>query len=387
MVELGLERLLSSRTDLLAGERVGLITNPSGVDSRLESTIDLLADHDDVDLRRLFGPEHGVRGRAQAGEHVEGGVDEATGLPVSSLYGDTRRPTAEMLEDVDVLVYDIQDVGVRYYTIIYTLAYALEGAAEHDVRVVVLDRPNPIAPLDVAGNRVPDEHSSFVGNYRLPAVHGLTVGELARYFDGEFDVGADLDVVELSDWSRNTWYDETDLSWVPPSPNMPTLETATIYPGTCLFEGTTLSEGRGTTLPFSLLGAPWVDADEWADTLDACDLAGVRFRPEYFTPQFSKHEGEQVEGVQVHLTDRDAVDPLRVGLCALVSAFRDYEESEWRTADDMFFVDRLAGGPSLRERVDAMDEVDVRSFVDDVLDDWNDEADQFLADRSQYELY
>ncbi|MFB6194565.1 MAG: exo-beta-N-acetylmuramidase NamZ domain-containing protein [Haloplanus sp.] len=387
MVELGIERLLSSRTDLLSGDRVGLITNPSGVDSELRSTIDLLADHEDVDLQRLFGPEHGVRGRAMAGEHVEDSVDERTGLPVSSLYGETRRPTAEMLEDIDTLVYDMQDVGTRYYTLVYTLAYAIEGAAEHDTRIVVLDRPNPIAPLDPAGNRVPDEHGSFVGNYRLPVVHGLTVGELAGYFDGEFDVGADLDVVEVSGWSRDAWYDETDLPWVPPSPNMPTLETATLYPGTCLFEGTTLSEGRGTARPFTLLGAPWVDGAEWAATLNDLELAGVRFRPAYFTPQYQKHESERVEGVQVHLRDRDAVQPVEVGLSMLVSAFRDYPDSEWRTHEDTHFVDRLAGGTYLRERVDAMDDESVAAVVDDVREGWDDDLAEWESERERYELY
>jgi len=388
MVELGIERLLSSHTDLVAGDRVGLITNPSGVDSELRSTIDLLADRDDVDLRRLFGPEHGIRGRAKAGEHVEDEVDEETGLPVSSLYGETRRPTAEMLSDVDVLVYDMQDVGVRYYTLVYTLAYAIEGAAAHDTRVVVLDRPNPIAPLEPAGNRVPDEHSSFVGNYRLPVVHGLTVGELARYFDGAFEMDADLDVVELAGWSHDQWYDETGLPWVPPSPNMPTLETATLYPGTCLFEGTTLSEGRGTARPFTLLGAPWIDAEAWARTLRGLDLPGVGFRPAYFTPQYQKHEGERVEGVQVHLRDRDAVRPLEVGLSLLASAFRDYPESEWRTFDGEHFVDRLAGGPSLRERIDAMDaDESLGAFVERVRSSWRDDRSGFAAERTEYELY
>lgn len=388
MVELGVERLLSSRTDLLAGDRVGLITNPSGVDSRLRSTVDLLADSDDVDLVRLFGPEHGIRGRAAAGEHVESGVDGPTGLPVSSLYGETRRPTAEMLADVDTLVYDMQDIGVRYYTLVYTLAYAIGGAAEHDTRAVVLDRPNPIAPLETAGNCVPDEHASFVGNYRLPVVHGLTVGELARYFDGEFDMGADLEIVECTGWARNDWYDETGLPWVAPSPNMPTLETAILYPGTCLFEGTTISEGRGTARPFKLIGAPWIDADAWAATLNDVGLDGVRFRPAHFTPQYQKHEGEQVEGVEVHLRDRDAVQPLTVGLSMLVSAVKDYPETDWRTHDDVVFLDRLAGGPFLRERLDALaDDADVSAVVTELRESWREEQETFQSTRESYELY
>jgi beta-N-acetylhexosaminidase len=388
MVELGVERLLTSRIDRLTGDRIGLITNPSGVDSELRSTVDLLAENEHVDLCRLFGPEHGVRGRASAGEHVESGVDGPTGLPVSSLYGETRRPTGEMLADIDTLVYDMQDLGVRYYTLAYTLAHAIEGAAEHDTRVVVLDRPNPIAPLDIRGNRVPDEHASFVGNYRLPVCHGLTVGELARYFDGEFDIGAALEVVTLDGWTRDTWYDETGLSWVAPSPNMPTLETAILYPGTCLFEGTTLSEGRGTARPFKLVGAPWIDAGEWAETLNGLGLDGVRFRPAHFTPRYQKHEGEDVDGVEAHLRDRDAVDPLEVGLSMLVTAFRDYPETEWRTHEGDHFIDRLAGGPELRERLDALDDdANASDVVAEHRLSWGDDREAFASAREAYELY
>lgn len=387
MVELGIERLLSSRTDLLAGGRVGLISNPSGVDSKLRSTIDLLAEHEVVDLQRLFGPEHGIRGRAMAGEQVDDIVDERTGLPVSSLYGETRRPTAEMLADIDTLVYDMQDIGTRYYTLVYTLAYAIEGAAEHDTPIVVLDRPNPIAPLSPAGNRVPDAHSSFVGDYRLPIIHGLTVGELACYFTGAFGMDAALDVVEMSGWSRDAWYDQTALPWVPPSPNMPTLRTATVYPGTCLFEGTTLSEGRGTTRPFRLLGAPWVNGAEWAQTLNDLALDGVGFRPAYFTPQYHKHDGEQVEGVQVHLRDRDVVEPVTVGLSMLVAAFRDYPDSDWRSNEDGYFIDRLAGGPYLRERVDAIDGDPIPAVVADIQERWDDDLAAWEREREPYELY
>jgi len=387
MVELGVERLLADRPDLLAGDRVGLVTNPSGVDPRLRSTVRLLDDHDAVDLRRLFGPEHGIRGRARAGDAVADGTDERTGLPVSSLYGDTRRPTAGMLADIDVLVYDVQDLGVRYYTFAPTLAHVLEGAAEHDTRVVVLDRPNPIAPLGVSGNRVPDEHASFVGGYRLPVTHGLTVGELARYVAGEFGVDVDLTVVALSGWSRSDWYDETGLAWVPPSPNVPTLTTATLYPGTCLFEGTTLSEGRGTAKPFELVGAPWVDGVAWADALNALDLAGVRFRPAAFVPSDGHHEGADVTGVQVHLRDRDTVDPLAVGLAMLVSAFRQFPETAWRVDEGAYFVDRLAGGPALRDAIEGASSVDVETVVAGIRDGWRDDAGEFRDRRDPYEVY
>lgn len=387
MVELGIDRLLSERPGLLAGERVGLVSNPSGVDRKLRSTVRLLHNHDEVALQRLFGPEHGIRGRARAGAPVEDTTDERTGLPISSLYGETRRPTAEMLENVDTLVYDMQHLGVRYYTLIYTLAYALESAAEHGTRVVVLDRPNPVAPLGVGGNRVPDEHASFVGDYRLPVTHGLTVGELARYFCGEFGIDIDLTVVWLSGWSRSEWYDETGLAWVPPSPNVPTLATATLYPGTCLFEGTNLSEGRGTTKPFELVGAPWVDSVKWADALNGLGLPGVRFRPAMFTPSYQKHEGKDVEGVQVHLRDRDGADPIEIGLAMLVSAFQRSPEADWRAFDGGYFIDRLAGGTHVRKTLNATDNADVMAVVEALRDGRREDVAAFRSARESYERY
>jgi uncharacterized protein YbbC (DUF1343 family) len=387
MVEPGVDRLLADRIDLVAGDRVGLLTNPSGVDSQLRPTVDRLYNHEDVDLRRLFGPEHGIRGLARAGAAVDHGTDEGTGLPVASLYGETRRPTAEMLADLDVLVSDFQDVGTRYYTLVYTLGYSLEAAAEHDVRFVVLDRPNPIAPLGVSGNRVPDDQASFVGDYRLPVTHGLTVGELARYIEDEYGIRADLEVVRMAGWSREDWYDDTGLSWVPPSPNMPTPKTAVLYPGTCLFEGTNISEGRGTTRPFSVIGAPWIDGDEWARTLVTLGLPGVRFRPTAFRPTFSKHEGEAIEGVQVHLTDCDAVEPLAIGIAMLVSAFQADGETDWRRLNGVAHIDRLAGGPALRKTVEAAGDEDPLTVVEQLRDDWRSASAEFAEVRTAYELY
>ena len=384
MVRLGIEALLDLHADALAGQRLGLITNPSGVDSDLRPTIDLLYGHDEFDLRKLFGPEHGIRGSAQAGVKVDDSTDEKTGLPVQSLYGEDKRLRPEMVEGLDAVVYDIQDVGCRFYTIIYTLAYALEGAAEADTSIYVLDRPNPIAPLDPAGNRIPDTAASFVGNYRLPIVHGMTVGELARYFNGEFDIGADLEVVAMDGWQRDVWYNETDLPWVYPSPNMPTLRTATNYPGTCFFEGTTLSEGRGTTRPFELVGAPWINADEWAEILEGEDLPGVGFRPAYFTPMFSKHEREDIEGVQIHVLDREAVDPVMVGLTMLISAFAEYPDCDWVEYDGGYFVDKLAGGSYLRKTIDELDAANGASDVAaGIVDRWEDDRASFLDAREE----
>lgn len=388
MVRLGIEALLDRRVSELASRRLGLITNPSGVDSDLRPTIDLLHDRDEVDLRKLFGPEHGIRGNAQAGVKVEDSTDEKTGLPVQSLYGENKHLRPEMVEGLDAVVYDMQDIGCRFYTLIYTLAYALEGVARAGKEMYVLDRPNPIAPLDPTGNRIPDTAASFVGNYRLPIVHGMTVGELARYFNGEFDIGAGLEVVEMDGWGRDIWYGETDLPWVHPSPNMPTLRTATIYPGTCFFEGTTLSEGRGTTKPFELVGAPWIDADEWAGLLEAENLSGVGFRPAYFTPMFSKHEREDIEGVQVHVLDREAVDPVRVGLTMLISAFAAYPECDWVEYDGGYFIDELAGGSYLRKTIDGLDAANrAREVADGIVERWESDVADFLDAREEYLLY
>lgn len=348
-MKVGLEVLLEDRYSEYSGARIGLITNPSGIDQQLRSAIDLIHHHPKLDLRVLFGPEHGVRGNIQAGVKVQDAVDEKTGLPMKSLYGENKRLQREMLEDVDLIIYDMQDVGARFYTLIYTLAYALEGVKAAGKKIVVLDRPNPIAFLGVDGNIIDEKFSSFVGGYGLPILHGMTVGELALYFNEEFGIHADLDVIQMEGWHREMCYDQTGLSWVYPSPNIPTLDTATLYPGTCLFEGTNLSEGRGTTKPFELIGAPWINAREWSQTLNQLNLPGVGFRPVYFTPVFSKHEGEQVEGVQVHIFDRNQVNPLQVGIEMLRTAFQMYPECEWFTFKEHYFIDKLAGGDTLRK--------------------------------------
>src|SRR5690625_2978389 len=241
-LKLGVEVLLDEQMDLLDGKRVGLITNPTGVDQELNHIVDVLHNDPEVELTALYGPEHGVRGDAQAGDYVEYYIDDITGLPVYSLYGETRKPTPEMLEDVDVLIFDIQDVGARFYTYIYTMAYAMEAAQENELEFVVLDRPNPISGYDVEGPVLDPEYASFVGNYPIPLRHAMTVGELALFFNEEFDINADMTVVEMTGWERNMYYDDTDLEFVMPSPNMPTLDTALVYPGAALIEGTNLSE-------------------------------------------------------------------------------------------------------------------------------------------------
>ncbi|MFC6825227.1 exo-beta-N-acetylmuramidase NamZ domain-containing protein [Halopelagius fulvigenes] len=388
MVRLGIETLTEGKADLLADERLGLITNPSGVTSDLTPTIDVLNGMDCLDLTVLFAPEHGIRGNIQADVTVEENIDERTGLPVKSLYGERKARIDENLSNVDVLVYDIQDVGCRFYTLVYTLAYALEGVAHADKRLVVLDRPNPIAPVEPVGNIADSYGHVDLGGYGFPIVYGLTAGELARYLNKRFDIGADLDIIEMDGWDHSTWYDETSLPWVQPSPNMPTITTATLYPGTCLFEGTSISEGRGTTKPFELIGAPWIDADDWADTLNAQGLDGVGFRPAYFTPTFSKHERQDIEGVQIHVLNRDEISPVRVGLTMLVSAFQTYPDTSWLEFNGGYFIDQLAGGAYVRKTVEDVDpSVAPIDVANGLIDSWSVDLTDYRGQYESYTLY
>lgn len=359
-VRLGVDRLLEAEYRKLKGKRLGLITNQTGQTSDLVPTIDALWEHPELNLVALFGPEHGVRGDAQAGAKVASAVDPDTGLPAYSLYGETKKPTAEMLEGVDVLVFDIQDAGVRFFTYIYTLAYAMQAAAEHGVEVVVLDRPNPITGTRVEGNVLDPHFASFVGLYPIALRHGMTVGEIAGLFNAEFGIGCTLHVISMAGWRRSQWYDETGAFWTIPGPNVPTLDSATVYPGTCLIEGTNVSEGRGTTRPFEQVGAPWIDARKLWQTLRQMELPGVAFRQAHFTPTFHKHQGQACHGVQLHVTDRDAFQPVTVGL-HLVAAIRSLfpDQFAWRQwgGDETHAFDRLMGTDAVRKRLEAGDGV------------------------------
>ncbi|MDZ7547970.1 exo-beta-N-acetylmuramidase NamZ family protein, partial [Clostridium perfringens] len=258
-----------------------------GIDSNFKSSIDVL--YENTNLTTLFAAEHGIRGYAQAGDSVGSEVDNITGLPVHSLYGSTKKPTPEMLENVDILAYDMQDVGARFYTYINTLAYAMEACAENDKTFVVFDRPNPIGG-EVQGNLLNTNFSSFVGMYPIVQRYGMTVGEYSKFINEEFNINCKLEVVEMEGWTRDMYYDETGLNtWVMPSPNMPTLTTSIVYTGTCVFEGTNVSEGRGTTRPFELIGAPWIDPMDLSNELNSLGLPGVKFRAASFTPTFSKY--------------------------------------------------------------------------------------------------
>ena len=356
----GLEVFLQDPPEVVRNQRIGLVTNPAAVDRQLGMAIDRLAaaSGQNWTLTRLFGPEHGVRGDYVAGGAVPDSTDEITGLPVSSLYGRDKKPTAAMLGDVDVLVVDLQDVGVRFYTYQVTAALCLEAGAEHGRPVIILDRPNPIGGVEVEGPPVQPGFESFVGRRGQPIRHGLTLGELARSVNEAEGIGADLHVVQVDGWQREQWWAETGLPWVIPSPNLPTLDTATVYPGSCLLEGTLLSEGRGTTRPFEIVGAPWIEPYRWAAALNERQLPGVQFRPLWFQPVASKHQGVRCGGVQLHVTDRQAFRPAATGVHVIDTARRLWpKEFGWRPAPGSIgavpHVDRLYGSTALRDLIDA----------------------------------
>jgi uncharacterized protein YbbC (DUF1343 family) len=384
----GIDVLLRDGPGPLAGKRVGLITNHTGISASPSregdtlSTIDLLHRHSQIDLVALFSPEHSITGRADAGERVESGRDTRTGLPIHSLYSATRKPTPEMLAGIDVLVFDIQDIGTRYYTYVWTMALALEAAAEQGKKFVVLDRPNPIGGMLVHGNVLDTAFRTFVGLYPVPMRHGLTPGELARFINGEFLGGrADLTVIPVSGWRRDMWFDDTRLPWLAPSPNMPTLESATHYPGTCLFEGTNLSVGRGTPEAFRQIGAPWLDHAALARRLASYNLPGVRIDTVTFTPDGAgdgKYDRVAVRGIRFTTTDRTRYDPTRASIAALIE-IRALHRDSLGFREQHF--DRLAG--TERVRLDVLRGAPLA----EVTATWNAQLDAFRARRRPYLLY
>ena len=344
VVRLGIDNI-DDYLELFKGKRVGLVTNQSGIDSELKSTIDVL--NEKIKLTALFAPEHGIRGVAQAGDKVGDEKDLKTGLKVYSLYGKSRKPTKEMLENVDVLIYDMQDVGARFYTYINTMALCMEACAELGKKFIVLDRPNPISGV-IQGNILDMKHKSFVGKYPIPQRYGLTIGEFAKYVNKTFNVNADLTVIPLKGWTRDMYYQDTGLAtWVLPSPNMPTIDTAIVYTGTCVFEGTNLSEGRGTTRPFELIGAPWIDGLKLAEKLNSLGLSGVKFRAASFKPSFSKHKGKGCQGIQLHITDKHTFNSVKTGIAMLYTIKEMYPEHfEYLKTD---FINKLVGNSYVKE--------------------------------------
>jgi len=384
MIETGLDLLINERLDVLLGRRIGLVTHPAAVTRDCTSAVDALLGAG-AELAALYGPEHGLDGSAADGAPVGDAVDPRTGLRVSSLYGPTKEPTPAMLTGVDVLVFDMQDVGARFYTFISTLFYVLRGAAKAGKPVIVLDRPNPINGMSVEGPLVDPGLESFVGIVPIPIRHGLTTGELARYVNAEHKLKADLTVIEMRGWKRENWFDQTGLPWVAPSPGMPHLTTATVYTGMCFVEGTNLSEGRGTALPFEIVGAPWLDGYELAQSLCRLDLPGVRFRPLYFVPSASKHTGRKCSGVQLHVTDREAFRPVITGL-HVVAACRaqaperfEFLSSSWEGRPPHF--DLLTGVAAVREGLAG------GKAVGEVTEAWPEIKAEFARKRKPYLLY
>jgi uncharacterized protein YbbC (DUF1343 family) len=385
---LGLEKLLEERIELLRGARVGLICNQASVDHSLRHAADLFHERSEFKLTTLFGPQHGIRGDVQDNmvetAHM---IDSATGRPIYSLYSETREPTEQMLEDTDILVFDMQDVGCRIYTFIYTLANCMRAAKKYGKRVVVCDRPNPITGIHVAGNVLEPEYASFVGQFPIPTRHGMTVGELARMFNEHFQIGCDLEVVAMEGWGREQWMDETDAPWVIPSPNMPTPQTATVFPGTVHLEGTQLSEGRGTTLPFELIGAPYIVADEYARQLTLIGFAGTHFRACGFQPTFQKHAGKTCGGVQIHVTERNTFEPVSVGVATVKVAYDLYgEQFRWKEPPYEYVYDKnpfdvIAGTNQLRSQIEQ------GAALEAIIDSWIGGLEEFKRVRSRYLLY
>ncbi|MEU0851333.1 DUF1343 domain-containing protein [Streptomyces flaveolus] len=376
----GFERLADDGYALLEGERVGIVTNPTGVTRDVRHIVDVMHADGRVNLTAVFGPEHGFRGTAQAGGSEGRYDDPATGLPVYDTYLKSGQPLADIFtaSGVDTVVFDIQDVGARFYTYIWTLFDCMEAARLAGKRFVVLDRPNPVTGRAALGPVLHKEFATFVGRQPIAQAHGMTVAELALLFNGEFlPSPVPLETVTMTGWKRSEFYDTAGLPWVPPSPNMPTPECALVYSGTCLFEGTNLSEGRGTTRPFELLGAEGVDG-RWAAAANEVGLPGVRFREAYFAPTFSKFQGKTVGGVQLHVHDRAAFDPVRTGIALLVTARRSWDGFAWRPDN---WIDKLTGSTQVRTMIDA------GADTDEVVDGWESELAAFRRTRRQYLLY
>ncbi len=376
----GIEVLLADSLHLVSGRRVGLVTNHTGIDAQGVSDIDRLSEAPEVELVALFSPEHGIRGDAEGGVTIEGGRDSRTGLPIHSLYGETQKPTPAMLEGLDVLLFDIQDVGARYYTYISTMARAMEAAGEAGIPFVVLDRPNPIGGSAVQGNILDPAYSTFVGLYPVPMRHGMTPGELARMFVGEFGVRADLRVVPVEGWRREMIFPETGLPWVPPSPNMPSVESALHYPGTCLFEGTPLSVGRGTELAFQVVGAPWLDGEALAAALEAYGIPGVTFVATRFTPVDpgdGKFGGEEIGGVK--LIAQDPGYDSTLAALALLRETRRITGDAWSWRVSHF--DRLAGTDRVRLGIEA------GGAMEDLREGWDEALAAFRVRRAPYLIY
>jgi uncharacterized protein YbbC (DUF1343 family) len=387
-IQLGVERLLDEKVDLLRGARVGLVCNQASVDHQFRHVADLFHEHPDINLTALFGPQHGIRGDVQD-NMIETGhaTDRKTGLPIFSLYSETREPTEEMLRDVDIIVVDLQDVGTRIYTFVYTLANCMRAAKKFGKKVIACDRPNPIGGTRVAGVVLDPACASFVGQFPIATRHGMTLCELGRMFNEQFAIGSELETVTMSGWHRELWYDDTDGPWVLPSPNIPTVDTTVVFPATVHLEGTQMSEGRGTTKPFEFAGAPYIDADSFAAALNGLGFAGVYFRACGFMPTFQKHANQACGGVQIHVTNRAAFEPVIAGIAIVKSAFDMYgDQFRWKDPPYEYEYDRnpfdlISGSAKVREAIARGDS------LQSIGDSWADPLEDFSKQRAQFLLY
>jgi uncharacterized protein YbbC (DUF1343 family) len=388
-VSVGLDLIGKNWSRKLAGSRVGLLAHPASVNKRFEHAVTLFLKSKKLELKALFGPQHGILGETQDNMvEWEGFRDTKTALPVFSLYGQTRRPEPSMLKGIDVLVIDIQDVGARYYTFIWTMELCMQVCLELKKSVVILDRANPTGGYTVEGPVLDTAFSSFVGQRPLPVRHGMTVGEIGNYLQKEFYPSLDFNVILMNGWKREMWFDDTLLPWVMPSPNMPTLDTATVYPGMCLLEGTNLSEGRGTTRPFEIFGAPFIEPDMLTDRLRAFKLPGVVFRTMYFQPTFQKHAGRLCGGAQIHVINRNKFKPFKTGVAILKSAHDLYPEHfAWKQPPyeyetEKMPIDILSGSDKLRTYIEAGED------IERMEEWWNEECRRFSRNvRKKYLMY
>lgn len=388
-VKIGAEILIEKHLDLIKGKKIGIVTNHTGILPDGRHIVDVLNEIEDVKVVALFGPEHGIRGEVPDGKSISHGVDTKTGIPVFSLYGEVKKPTTEMLKDIDVLIFDIQDVGARFYTYISTMSYCMEACAEMGKKFIVLDRPNPVRGVYVDGPILEPRFKSFVGLHPIPVAHGMTVGELAKMFNEEAwlenGMKADLTVIKMENYSRKLWFDQTGLPWIKPSPNMMTLKTAIVYTATCFIEGTNVSEGRGTQHPFEWIGAPWIDGSKLANELNSYNLPGVRFEPISFIPTDiekvtvdPKYEGERCSGIYLNVYDREKFEPVKVGVYILYALKKLYPDKfKWRTAGQ----DRLWGTDKIRLMIDE------GKKPEEIIKTWESELKKFLGIRQKYLLY
>lgn len=384
----GMTILIESEFQRYRGQRLALLCNHTSVGPDFRPSWLTLSRLPGFEGLKLFSPEHGLWGVAQDQELVDSDRDELTGRAVISLYGGRLAPTAEDLDSVDRVIFDIQDIGTRYYTFIYTMLLTMKACADRGVAMTICDRPNPLGGLKREGNILAMEYASFVGMYPLPIVHGMTVGELAAFINDRFGFRCDYEVVRCEGWQRRQWFDETGLPWIAPSPNMPALTTATVYPGGCLFEATTISEGRGTTMPFEIVGAPWIDPPRWLAALEVLELPGVAFRPLWFKPLTNKYAGQVCGGLQIHVSDRHRYQSYLTGLCMISTARELFPEFQFREPPYEFETEKmpfdiLAGTDRIREVIEGQG----TSGLMRMSEEWRLECERFGHDIEEYLLY